>query len=44
MAEIKFRYNKYSESMLYFMVISSIILGFLIYAMIIYYSGIIKGP
>lgn len=44
MAEIKFRYNKHSESMLYFTVISSIILGFLIYAMIIYYSGVIKGP
>lgn len=44
MAEIKFRYNKHSETILYFMIISSIILGFLIYSMIIYYFGIIKGP
>ncbi|MDO4689716.1 MAG: hypothetical protein Q4A58_00240 [Fusobacterium sp.] len=44
MSEIKFRYNKYSETMLYFMVISGVILGFLIYTIIIYYSGIIKGP
>lgn len=42
MAEIKFRYNKHSETILYFMIISSIILGFLIYIMIIYYFGIIN--
>ncbi|MDO5089824.1 MAG: hypothetical protein Q4D53_08555 [Leptotrichiaceae bacterium] len=44
MVEIKFRHNKYSEFMLYFMVISSVVTGLFIYAAIINYSGIAKGP
>lgn len=43
MSEVKFRYNKYSEFILYFMIISSIIAGFFIYVAIINYSGIAKG-
>lgn len=44
MSEIKFRYNKHSEFMLYFMIISSIIFGLFLYILVIYYLGIINGP
>lgn len=44
MSEIKFRYNKHSEFMLYFMIISSVIFGLFLYILVIYYLGIINGP
>ncbi len=44
MGKVIFRYNKRSETSLYFMVILSVVIGFSIYGAIIYYSGIGKGP
>ncbi len=41
---VNFRYNKYSESTLYIMILLNILIGLLIYAAIMYYSGIARGP
>lgn len=44
MEEIEFRYNRYSETILYLMIILSLVVGFFIYAAIIYSSGILRSP
>ena len=41
---IKFRYNKYPPTILYIMVIFGIAFGFLLYYLILIFSGITKGP